>query len=252
MSNLILMPVVFFISLVLTMVGLGGGLIFAPLFVVLDFDVGMAVSTSLFLNGIAAVGAAITYLRKKMVDFRMALPLLITSSLSAPAGAFAVSGTDRRFFLAVLAGIVFVAAVRMLFSKRPQAEIREVGAVWRVAGGTIIGLMIGLIAGFLGIGGGVFIVPLLIYLLRVPAKTAAATSIFIVVFSSFAGFLGHVSVDDVDWRFLSMAALFSFAGGQMGSRIMVKKLQGAAIKRVFGLVLLFFCLKLLHKMWIQM
>jgi uncharacterized membrane protein YfcA len=52
-------------------------------------------------------------------------------------------------------------------------------------------------AGLLGIGGGVFIVPLLIYVLRMPTKTSAATSIFIVVFSSFSGFIAHISLASV-------------------------------------------------------
>jgi len=46
------------------MVGLGGGLIFSPLFILLQFPIHTAVSASLFLNGIAAISAAITYFRK--------------------------------------------------------------------------------------------------------------------------------------------------------------------------------------------
>jgi uncharacterized membrane protein YfcA len=65
MSWFILFPVIFTASFILTMVGLGGGLIFAPLFILLEFPVSTAVSASLFLNGIAALAAAITYFRKK-------------------------------------------------------------------------------------------------------------------------------------------------------------------------------------------
>ena len=102
-------------------------------------------------------------------------------------------------------------------------------------------------AGLLGIGGGVFIVPLLIYLLKMPTKTAAATSIFIVVFSSFSGFIAHISLANTNWKFILLAAVFSFAGGQFGSRIMSEKLKGKAIRRIFGIFLLVFFLKLLQK-----
>jgi uncharacterized membrane protein YfcA len=60
MSLLILFPLIFTASLVLTMVGLGGGLIFSPLFILLQFPVHTAVSASLFLNGIADFTKAIS------------------------------------------------------------------------------------------------------------------------------------------------------------------------------------------------
>ena len=149
------------------------------------FPVSDAVSASLFLNGIAALSAAVTYFRKKMVDVQMGIPLIITSSVAAPLGALTTSRVNVRLFTAILAGIVLLAALRMLLSARGEPEGPSVGTWRRVIGGGAIGLLIGFMGGLLGIGGGVFIVPLLIYILRVPAKTAAATSIFIVIFLFF-------------------------------------------------------------------
>ena len=80
-----------------------------------------------------------------------------------------------------------------------------------------------------------------------PAKTAAATSIFIVVFSSFSGFVAHISLASTNWNFVMLAAIFSFAGGHFGSRIMSEKLKGKVIRRIFGGFLLLFFIKLLHK-----
>jgi len=71
MSLIFLLPLIFTASFVLTMVGLGGGLIFSPLFILLQFPVHTAVAASLFLNGIAAITAAITYFRKKMIDVKI-------------------------------------------------------------------------------------------------------------------------------------------------------------------------------------
>lgn len=84
MSLFILFPLIFTASFILTMVGLGGGLIFSPLFVLLHFPVSTAVSASLFLNGIAAISAAITYFQKKMVDVKIAIPFFIFQRLSGP------------------------------------------------------------------------------------------------------------------------------------------------------------------------
>lgn len=247
MPLVLLLAVIFFASFILTMVGLGGGLVFSPLFVLLKFPVSTAVSASLFLNGIAAISAAITYFRKKMVDVKVGLPLLITSTLTAPFGAMVTSRINIRVFTSILAVVIFVAALRMLFSKKTESEEMGVSPARRIIGGGSIGVVIGFMAGLLGIGGGVFIVPLLIYVLKVPTKTAAATTIFIVVFSSFSGFITHISLADTDWRFILTAAIFSFAGGQLGSRIMAEKLKGHTVRRIFGVVLLLFVFKLIQR-----
>jgi len=247
MFTTLLMLTIFCASFILTMVGLGGGLVFSPLFILLGFPVSTAVSASLFLNGIAAVSAAITYFRKKMIDFRTALPLLISSSLAAPLGALLTSRIDLRIFTGTMAGVVLLAALRMIFSSKPEPESAEISYTVKLIGGAIIGLVVGVMAGLLGIGGGVFIVPLLIYALKMPTKTAAATSIFIVVFSSFSGFLTHISLAGTDWKFILLAAIFSFSGGQLGSKIMSEKLKGKVVRRIFGVVLIVFAFKLIQK-----
>lgn len=248
--NLFFLPfVIFSSSLILTMIGLGGGLVFSPLFVLLGFAKSMAVSASLFLNGIAAASAAIVYIRKKMVDFSVSIPLIIASSLGAPVGAFTTHWVDLKLFMAIMASVIFLAALRMLFSKQVEGQSRETSRRRRIFGGGLIGLVIGFLAGLLGIGGGVFVVPLLIYFLKVPTKTAAASSIFIVCFSSLTGFVTHASIGTIDWKFVLLAALFSFSGGQIGARIMAEKLRGRTIRVMFGIVLLLFSAKLIQKVF---
>ncbi|NQT70452.1 MAG: TSUP family transporter [Desulfobacteraceae bacterium] len=117
----------------------------------------------------------------------------------------------------------------------------------RKLGAGLVGLVIGFLAGLLGIGGGVFVVPLLIYFLNIPTKTAAASSVFIVCFSSWTGFATHAFMHRMDWKFLFLAAIFSFAGGQIGSRTMAEKLGEKTVRIMFGGVLMLFCAKLLYR-----
>jgi len=244
----ILYTVIFFAALILTMVGLGGGLIYAPLFVLLGYPLATAVATSLLLNGIAALSAAITYWRSRLVDTQIGLPLIISSSLAAPLGALGTHRIDTRLFTGILALVIIFAALRMIFAPKPAAqEPAAISTARKVLGGGTIGIAIGLLAGLLGIGGGVFIVPLLIYVLKIPTKVAAATSIFVVVFSSFSGFLAHISLAEMNWGFTFTAAVLSFAGGQIGSRIMAQRLKGRTIRIIFGFVLLVFSAKLIEK-----
>jgi hypothetical protein len=246
-SSALLPGLILLVSLVLTMAGLGGGLVFSPLFVLLDMGKSQAASAALFLNGIAAASASYTYLRRGMVDFPVSLPLIISSTLAAPVGAWLNRQVDTRVFLLVMAAIVLLAALRMLLVKKSDAREKEIGSAARVAYGTVFGLAIGAAAGLLGIGGGVFVVPLLIFVLGMPAKTAAASSIFIVCFSSLSGFLGHAALIDLDWSFLLPAGAACVVGGQIGSRLMASRLRGRTVRLIFAVVLLLLCAKLLQR-----
>ncbi|MBI9084939.1 MAG: sulfite exporter TauE/SafE family protein [Desulfobacterales bacterium] len=235
---------IFFVSLVLTMVGLGGGLIFSPLFVILGFAKADAASASLFLNFIAAGSAAYTYSKKKMIDFSLALPLIVSSSLAAPIGSYFNVRLDTGPFLIIMAVVLAMAGGRMLMSPAGEVEAGAIGSSKKIIGGIGIGACIGVVGGLLGIGGGVFIVPLLIYVLKTPIKIAAASSTFIVCFSSLTGFLGYASMGRIDWLFILPAAVASFAGGQAGARIMSTRLKGKSIRIIFSVLLFALCVKL--------
>src|SRR6056297_3784928 len=103
--SLLLFAAIFFISLLLTMVGLGGGLIFSPLFVIIGFPKAAAASASLFLNLIAAGSAAYAYARKKMVDFSLSVPLIVSSSLAAPVGSYLNVHIAKGPFLLIMAAV---------------------------------------------------------------------------------------------------------------------------------------------------
>lgn len=246
-SSIYLYTAVFGISLVLTMVGLGGGLIFSPLFVLLGFAKSQAASASLFLNLVAAASAAYAYSRRKMVDFSLALPLIVSSSLSAPIGSYLNVRINVTPFLVIMSVVLALAGGRMMMSPIVERERVEISPTKKIIGGSCIGFCIGLLGGLLGIGGGVFIVPLLIYGLKTPTKIAAASSTFIVCFSSLTGFLGYASMDTIDWMFILPAAVASFAGGQVGARLMSTRLKGKSIRMMFSIVLFILCAKLLHQ-----
>lgn len=250
-TSVILILGIFFIALVLTMVGLGGGLIFSPLFVILGFAKADAASASLFLNLIAAASAAYTYSRKKMVDFSLAIPLIVSSGLAAPIGSFLNSRVDKTPFMITMSIVLALAGCRMLMTPPKQANDVRIGPLKKIIGGLGIGVCIGLMGGFLGIGGGVFVVPLLIYVLKTPTKIAAASSTFIVCFSSLTGFLGYAVMDPINWGFILPAAVASFAGGQAGARIMSTSLKGKTIRIIFSLILFALCTKLVHQSLFQ-
>ncbi len=154
---------------------------------------------------------------------------------------------DPKPYLVTMAIVLAAAGARMLASPPREAGGGGPAAPARILSGIGIGACIGLMGGLLGIGGGVFIVPLLIYALKTPTKVAVASSTFIVCFSSLTGFLGYASLQSIDWRFILPAAVASFAGGRAGARIMSARLKPRTIRIAFSLVLFAMCAKLLHQ-----
>jgi uncharacterized membrane protein YfcA len=138
----------------------------------------------------------------------------------------------------------------MLMTPGRAETAAPIPASRKIIGGVVIGACIGLLGGLLGIGGGVFVVPLLIYVLKTPTKIAAASSTFIVCFSSLTGFLGYASMGRIDWGFILPAAVASFLGGQAGARIMSSRLKGQTIRTIFSIILFGLCAKLLHQAFI--
>jgi uncharacterized membrane protein YfcA len=143
--------------------------------------------------------------------------------------------------------VLTMAGVRMLMSPVTETESVSITPSRKIAGGVCIGACIGLMGGLLGIGGGVFVVPLLIYILKTPTKIAAASSTFIVCFSSLTGFLGYASMAKINWMFILPAAIASLMGGQAGARIMSSRLKGKSIRVIFSVILFILCVKLLHR-----
>ena len=110
--------------------------------------------------------------------------------------------------------------------------------------GVFVGAFAGFMAGLLGVGGGNFILPMLVYLGFNPKK-ASATTAFIVIFSSFSGFLSHATMGHINIALFSFTALGSVLGALLGSWLMTEKLKPAHVKIIIGTVLLGIAVKMI-------
>lgn len=238
MEPLTIAAMVFFIAVIFSMLGLGGGLVYVPLFYWLGIDMLIAIPTALLLNAVTSSSAAITYLRKGMVDLHTAAPFIIASTIGAPVGAYFTKFTPVETLLWTFSIVLVLAGARMIFFKagNEESKVTDQNAKKRAVAGIGLGFFIGMVAGLLGIGGGVFIVPVLIAL-GFGMKRASATSGFIVIFSSISGFLGHIGTGHLDAELMTYTAIAAFIGGQVGSHFMYGKMGSKTIKQMFGVVL---------------
>ena len=235
--------IILLLAFIFSMLGLGGAMLYIPVFTWFGFAMkSVAIPTGLLLNGVTALSAAIYYLRAKMVDVRGAVPMIVASFIGAPVGAIVTRfvPTDTLKILFSL-GMIVAGAKMLLSSSAPEpTELLPFRKRAFLTGAA--GLFIGFVSGLLGIGGGFLFVPTLIAV-GYPTKRAAATSAFVVVFSSFSGFAGHVAEGHYDWRVMALGLIAVVIGSQIGAKVMKERMKARWIKEAFGVLLLLVAVK---------
>ncbi len=240
---------VLILSFIFSMLGLGGAMLYIPVFHWLGLNLKYeAIPTGLLLNGITALSAAIVYIRSGMVDIKGTIPLVIFSFIGAPIGAYFTKMLPVNLLIFLFAVAMIFAGFRMLFTNNKiDGGHVSLPKNRRLAIMSIGGFIIGMIAGLLGVGGGFLFVPLMLSI-GYPIKRAAATSSFVVVFSSFSGFAGHIAEGHWNFQLMLFTGIAVIIGSQIGSRVMKDKMKPKWIKGMFAVILLAVAAKLLIKL----
>lgn len=218
-----------------TLLGLGGGFILVPfLLYAWHFPKPLAVGTSHFVICLNAFSGAVAYDRQKKIDYPLALAMAAAAiPASAFAGWYLVPRFNSPWFLIAFAGMLLFGAVYISF--RTKIASHEPGPPTPGAYWTAIAISAGsgLIAATLGIGGGVFYVPLLAVLLGRPFHRATATSQFILLLSSLVAASILMWKGQCDLRFGVWLGIGVIAGAQAGAAV-APRLKAPALKNVFA------------------
>lgn len=234
MELVFIILIVLVVAFIFSIVGLGGAIIYVPLFYWLGINLDIAIPTALFLNCITTSSASLTYHRRKMIAMQMALPLIVTSVLFAPIGAYFSGLLDDNLILCIFSVIMVIAGIRMLL---PIESGKMVSSERAAMIGIPAGMVIGFTVGLLGLGGGTFVVPLFL-MMGLEAKKASATSAVFVLFTSLSGLLGHIGTGTIDVSFMLFAGVAAFIGAQVGSLTMADYMESRTVLKVFGIILL--------------
>ncbi len=233
------------------MFGQGGGSLYTPTLFLLGYTTLISVSTSLTLNLVTAFFATLVYYRQRLVDLRLAsafIPgIVVGSFVGGVLGNFTDTGLLLWLFVAFLVG----AGGRMVYTHWEKATTVETKASrptrLKYAIIIIFSLGVGGLSGLLGVGGGILIVPFLIFAYKVPTKQSAGTAGFVVIFSSLFGVLGHSAFGHLDYNLIFPTVLAVAVGGTLGARLMVKT-SSKWVKVGFGLLMWAFALQLIVKL----
>ncbi|RMD49700.1 MAG: sulfite exporter TauE/SafE family protein [Ignavibacteria bacterium] len=236
--------IIFAASFLFAMLGLGGGMIYVPVLKWAGFSVKeVAIPLGLLLNGLNTLLALIPYARKKLVDWKGGLAMALAALIFAPIGAYTAQFVPVKTLLVLFALAVLAAAVRMVFfAKNPEPE-----KMMELKKRSIIGAGVGAFAGFagglLGIGGGFIIAPILMWM-GYKTKEAAATTAFVVTFSSFSGYLGHMAEGHFNWTLTIIVVIAVIIGSQLGGSFMSGKAKPKWVKSLYAAVLFVIAIKL--------
>ena len=238
MGTLYVVPPIFFgIAFVFSMLGMGGSQLYIPILFWLGMDFKTeAVPLGMLLNVVNSSSAALTYGRKKLIVWRVAIPFAAAMIAFAPLGVWLNVQLPVKPLLIFFALFTAAAAVLMLSGWKPKRG--GLSARGRVVLGLSAGSGLGIVAGLIGRGGGSFIVPLL-YITGLEARLAAATSAFVVTCSGTSSFISHLATAaQPQWGVWIASVAAVLLGSQLGSRLMAGRMKSRAVKQVFGWVLL--------------
>ncbi len=236
------------------MVGLGGGFVLVPAFLLMGFDPRVAAGTSMAVVLCNGASGTISYLRQRRVDVRSGLIFAIAGIPGAWFGGLIDQYIPQRLFSTLFAAMLLWAGIRLATTTpRTHREIEGESMLMRddeprpgvkadaergllvrdfkdaqgvrhtyrynVAGAAAISMLGGLVASMFGIGGGIVQVPAMVSLFGFPIHIATATSQFVIALTALVGTASHAVYHDVEWSTAAIVAVGAVVGAQFGARL---------------------------------
>ena len=236
----------FIIAILYAGVGFGGGSGYIAILSFSNLPPSELRFIALCCNLVVVSGGTFLFIKNRILSLRKAFPFIITSVPMAFVGG--MISLDTFWFFLLLASSLFIAGLLML-NQQPTIDHPKSSNPLLNAG---IGAIIGLVSGLVGIGGGIFLAPLLYLIKWDTAKVIAATSSFFILVNSIAGLAGQVTAETltVRWYFIIPLLVAVGIGGQIGSRVNINWLSQQRIKRLTAILVIFASVRMFYKLFI--
>ena len=236
----------FAVAILYSSVGFGGGSSYLAILALTGIVFTQIRATSLLCNIVVVSGNVFLFHQQQKIVWKKIVPLVLFSIPFAFLGGYL--RISQQIFFVLLGFTLLFAAITMWISKiiTPTNEkITNSKPIKNAAFGSVIGF----ISGIVGIGGGIFLAPLLhLTNWETPKKIAATASLFILV-NSISGLLGQYSNPnfEIDWNLTSILLVTVFIGGQIGSRISNNYFTPIQLKKATAVLIAFVSIRVLIK-----
>ncbi len=235
---LVLTALLFGLSFLSGMLGLGVAFVAIPVLGLFDYDLVNEIQPwALLLNGLTAISGAVAFWRAGMVDKRGALVLILVTAIGAPIGVWLLQFATADLVWWLYVGVLVFLAVRMLMPKRAATEVVADITDASRAKAAVAAAPISVFAGFLGVGPGFLLMPTLT-LVGYSARLAAATNSVAVTVPSFSAFLSHLGTATFDWPTVLVTSVAAMAGAWLGARFTASRLRSVTLSRIFAVALI--------------
>ncbi|WP_091627022.1 sulfite exporter TauE/SafE family protein [Maribacter orientalis] len=219
-------------------VGFGGGSSYLALLALVLTSFFAIRSTALICNLVVVSGSTYLYWKNGHLDFKKFLPFIVASIPFAFLGArFRLS--EQVFFI-ILGGALIISALALIFQTLKLKKSEEVNPNYPPYVTYLLGAGIGLLSGLVGIGGGIFLAPILNHMKWDKSIKIAALASFFILVNSISGIGGLLTkgMFELPWIEASGLIVAVFIGGQIGIRLSLSKLTGNGIKVVTAILVL--------------
>ena len=240
-----ILSILFFVTAILySSVGFGGGSTYLALLLIWDIPYYVFPVIALFCNVIVVSGNSINYVRAGNLNLRLLIPYLVGSIPFAFLGGSI--NIDKYIFEILLFFVLSVAGILLLINsnsfKSENIKIKEINNFTSI----LIGSILGFVSGIVGIGGGIFLSPIL-FLMKAgyPKQIATTASLFILI-NSISGILGQLTKENVINDILNYWPLFIVVllGGQLGNFLNLRFLSNKILAVMTSLLVIFVAIRL--------
>lgn len=241
LTLLVLVPLFFAISFVYSSVGFGGASSYTAILILAGISIFSVPPISLVLNIIVSCMAFLSYIKAQYFSPKLSLPFLSSIPFAFYTGQMIL---PQKTLTIIFIITLFAASAALLTSKKATKKKQESGTkrstnlnyIKMAIIGIPIGALLGSVAGLIGIGGGIWLSPLLILTgLANPKQSAATASLFILT-NSISGFAAHSISKPLDLYFLLPLACVVLAGGIIGSRLGAFRFDHDKIRMIIGAI----------------
>jgi uncharacterized membrane protein YfcA len=248
------------------MLGVGGGIFVVPVLVlVFNLETRQAVGTSLVMIIFTALSATAAYYRQKRIDSKVGIVAGTVTVPGAAIGAYATRLFSSRN-LAIIFGVVLFLMACLLIRRSYRPANRQAGnamafvnkpgipnRAWKrrivdsagrifeydakIYSGLLFLFLGGVASGFLGIGGGLIVVPILTAYVGLPVHLAVATSMLAMIFTSVSGVSTHILLGNILIEYAIPLVVGILIGAQLGASA-AHRLKSIYLERIFAIVVL--------------